>query len=229
MNEMTRIYRQNIINNVYPSDLCKDDIKKGLQLKEDMINAITDEYVNQICPNHQNILDNLANYGISVDDYEKYANGDISISDIKLPENTTCSLYIFPKKKNDNIKSSLKIKGHELENNTWNLINGDIEFNYATNWIFQFKLVITGHNYVNFNLSTSNDMLISGWSNSQLPVNEIQFGDSQFDSENKLKFYISNDIEFSSNASNIYMFMQWLECNDPTYSVDLVSCSLTSV
>lgn len=73
--------KKHVIDHVSPIDL-DDDIKVGLQKKEELIKRINGEYVRNIYTNLQESLDKINNVNLNADQFIDYATGDIGVGDL---------------------------------------------------------------------------------------------------------------------------------------------------
>ena len=75
--------KKHVIDHVSPIDL-DDDIKVGLQKKEELIKRINGEYVRNIYTNLQESLDKVNNVNLDADQFIDYATGDIGVGDLTI-------------------------------------------------------------------------------------------------------------------------------------------------
>ena len=139
MNILTKSYRKNIIDNVFPSDLNKEDIKLGLKAKEELLNNITDEYVQSILPNYKEIQETISNLGITEDEYQKYMTGDLSIDKINLPNEAKVLVEIYAKHPEDEVTNIP---------NGWSEYKETITFQKPSTWKeLKIRITISGDNF----------------------------------------------------------------------------------
>lgn len=229
MKLMTKIYRQNIIDNVHPSDLNKDDIKLGLKEKEDLINSITDEYMEQIFPDMEDIEEQLNQNGISQEDFEKYATGQIDTSEVSLPEQATTKIEIwasYPKIEN---------KAESIPLETWTELKETISISNISQWTVMFKITISGTNHDKYQLiNDSENGRNSGWL--VYPIEpqpkELVFEKSDESDSNK-SVYITNKIKFqksgNSEVSGVYLANEWIFCDYQISFLNVINFSLSCV
>lgn len=106
---LTKIRREILIDHVMPSDLDKDDIKHGLQLKEEMLSKITDDYIKQTIPDWREIERDYRKRGIS-DIMDKIMCGEMSLDDIPKPQPIKCETWLRWKKFNPDSFNSVTKK-----------------------------------------------------------------------------------------------------------------------
>ena len=235
MNLLTKSYRKNIIDNVYPSDLNKEDIKLGLKAKEELLNNITDEYVKTILPNCDEIEENIKKLGITEDEFDQYMNGEISIDKINLPKEASISVEVYaeyPETETSNIP-----------NKTWSPYKETITFQKPSTWTtLKFRITISGDNFDKYYFANEPDLgMVSGWIvlpddyNNEDPESEIKMDDVNFSVEKKDSSkisYITNNIKFetknNSEISGIYLFNEWLRCDEQIPFLKVVSVSMTT-
>ena len=90
---LTRMRRELISDHVMPSDLDKEDIKHGLQLKEKMLLETTDEYIKKTIPNWKEIERDYRKRGVS-DIMDKIVCGEMSLDDIPVPEGAKFEVWL---------------------------------------------------------------------------------------------------------------------------------------
>lgn len=220
MKKYTEIYRNNIIDSVYPSDLNSDNIKDGLRQKEEMLNAITDEYVESILPDADEIYENIKNSGISDEDLEKFANGEISANEVSLPQQAIIKLQMYA--------THTPVTGEEtIPLNTWTDLTSTFEFDDPVNWTVKFRILISGDNFEHYELISEGTM-VSGWYSCASEVDALVFEDkgTQTISGTSCKVYESNVISFASNTSGAYGANEWIRCTYQQMFIDVVSITL---
>lgn len=230
MKLMTKIYRQNIIDNVHPSDLNKDDIKLGLKEKEDLINSITDDYVDSIFPDAENIENELVANGISQEDFQKYATGQIDVSEVKLPEQASIKTEIWASYP----KIDSKIESVPFE--TWTEIKESVSFTNPSQWTVMFKITISGTNHDKYQLiNDSENGRTSGWL--VYPIEpqpkELLFEKSEKESDSNKSVYITNKIKFqksgNSEVTGVYLANEWIFCDHQISFLNVINFSLSCV
>ena len=75
--------KKHVIDHVSPIDL-DDDIKVGLQKKEELIKRITGEYVRNIYTDLQDSLNRVNNLNLNADQFIDYTTGDIGVGDLTI-------------------------------------------------------------------------------------------------------------------------------------------------
>ena len=89
---LTKIQRSYVIDHIMPSDLDKNDIKHGLQLKEKMLKEIDDEYIKKTIPNWQNMERFYKKNGLT--EYaDKILCGEMSFNDLPKPTAVKCDVW----------------------------------------------------------------------------------------------------------------------------------------
>lgn len=225
MNILTKSYRKNIIDNVFPSDLNKEDIKLGLKAKEELLNNITDEYVQSILPNYKEIQETISNLGITEDEYQKYMTGDLSIDKINLPKEAKVLVEIYAKHPEDEVTNIP---------NGWSEYKETITFQKPSTWKeLKIRITISGDNFDKYYFENNPEYgMNSKWM--VLPENcemdPVEFKEESRDS-NKIS-YITNNISFNLNGesefSGIYLYNQWIKCDYQIPFVKIISISMTT-
>lgn len=224
MNMLTLSYRKNIIDNVHPSDLNKEDIKLGLKAKEELINNITDEYIKEILPNCEEIEETVKSLGMTQDQYESYAKGELQIDQLNLPKEASLKVEVYadyPETETSNIPTG------------WSEYKETITMQHPSLWKLRFRITISGDNFEHYYFENDPDHgMNSGWI--VLPdgceMDSIIFSEDSRDS-NKIS-YITNNISFKLNGesefSGMYLINEWIKCDYQFPFIKIVSMTIST-
>lgn len=118
---LTKIRREIITDHIMPSDLDKNDIKHGLQLKEKMLQEVTDDFIKSTVPNWKEIERDYRKRGVS-DIMDKIACGEMTLDDIPKYNPVRCEVWLRWKKFEEGTLKKKKVvnfEGREVERWTY--------------------------------------------------------------------------------------------------------------